>query len=32
MILDDNDDEQIKINIKDLIIYCTKLRPYMAFN
>ena len=31
MILDDNDTEQIKINIKGLITYCTKLRPYMAF-
>ena len=29
--LDDNDDKQIKTNIKDLITYCTKLRPYMAF-
>ena len=29
--LDDNDDEQIKANIKDLITYCTKLRPYMVF-
>ena len=25
--LDDNDDEQIKTNIKDSITYCTKLRP-----
>ena len=29
--LDDNDDEQIKTNIKDLITYCAKRRPYMAF-
>ena len=29
--LDDNDDEQIKTNIKGLITYCIKLRPYMAF-
>ena len=29
--LDDNDDEQIKTNIKDLITYCTKRKPYMAF-
>ena len=29
--LDDNDDEQVKTNIKDFITYCTKLRPYMAF-
>ena len=29
--LDDNDNEQIKTNIKDLITYCAKLRPYMAF-
>ena len=28
--LDDNDNEQIKTNIKDLITYCIKLRPYMA--
>ena len=27
--LDDQDNDQIKQNIKDL--YCTKLRPYMAF-
>ena len=25
--LDDNDNEQIKTNIKDLITYCIKLRP-----
>ena len=29
--LDDQDDEQIKQNIKDLIFYCNKLRPFMAF-
>ena len=29
--LDDNDHEKIKTNIKDLITYCIKLRPYMAF-
>ena len=29
--LDDNDNEQIKTNIKDLITYCIKLRPFMAF-
>ena len=29
--LDDNDNEQIKTNIKDLITYCVKLRPYVAF-
>ena len=29
--LDDNDNGQIKTNIKDLIIYWIKLRPYMAF-
>ena len=29
--LDDNDDEQIKTNIKDLITYCAKLRPCMTF-
>ena len=28
---DDNDNKQIKTNIKDLITYCAKLRPYMAF-
>ena len=30
--LDDNDNEQIKTNIKDLITYCAELRPYIAFN
>ena len=29
--LDDNDNEQIKSNIKDLITYSVKLRPFMAF-
>ena len=29
--LDDQDDNQIKQNIKDLLMYCAKLRPYMAF-
>ena len=29
--LDDNDNGQIKTNINDLITYCTKCRPYMAF-
>ena len=29
--LDDQDDEQIKQNIKDLLFYCNKLRPFMAF-
>ena len=29
--LDDKDNKQIKMNIKDLITYCAKLRPYMAF-
>ena len=29
--LDDNDNKEIKIHIKDLITYCVKLRPYMAF-
>ena len=28
--LDYNDSEQIKANIKGLITYCTKLRPYMG--
>ena len=30
--LDNQDNEQIKQNIKDLLLYCAKLRPYMAFN
>ena len=29
--LDDQGNEQIKQNIKDLLLYCAKLRPYMAF-
>ena len=29
--LDDQDNEQIKQNIKDLPLYCSKLRSYMAF-
>ena len=29
--LDDRDNEQIKQNIKDLLLYCAKLRLYMAF-
>ena len=29
--LDDQDNEQIKQNIKDLLFYCNKLRPFMAF-
>ena len=29
--LDDQDNDQIKQNIKDLLLYCTKLGPYMAF-
>ena len=29
--LDDKDNEQIKENIRDLLSYCVKLRPYMAF-
>ena len=29
--LDDQDDEQIKQNIKDLLFYFSKLRPFMAF-
>ena len=28
---DDQDNDQIKQNIKDLLLYCAKLRPYMAF-
>ena len=30
-ILDDQDNDQIKGNIKDLLLYCAKLKPYMAF-
>ena len=29
--LDDQGNEQIKQNIKDLFFYCSKLRPFMAF-
>ena len=29
--LDDQDNDQIKENIKDLLLYCVKLRPYMTF-
>ena len=29
--LDDNNNEDIKTHIKDLVTYCFKLRPYMAF-
>ena len=29
--LDDDDNKQIKTNIKDLITYCVKLRPHIAF-
>ena len=29
--LDDKDSEQIKENIRDLLSYCAKLRPYMSF-
>ena len=28
--LDDQDDDQIKENIKDLIFYCSKVRLFMA--
>ena len=28
--LDDQDDDQIKENIRDLIFYCSKVRPFMA--
>ena len=28
--LDDEDNEQIKQNIKDLLFYCLKLRPFMV--
>ena len=28
--LDDEDDDQIKENIRDLLFYCSKVRPYMA--
>ena len=29
--LDDQNNEQIKQIIKDLLLYCAKLRPYMTF-
>ena len=29
--LDEQDNEQIKQNIKDLLLYCAKLKPYMVF-
>ena len=29
--LDDQDNDEIKENIKDLLLYCAKVRPYMAF-
>ena len=29
--LDDQDNDQIKENIKDLLLCCAKLRPYLAF-
>ena len=29
--LDDGNNDQHKENIKDLLSYCAKLRPYMAF-
>ena len=29
--LDDQDNDQIKENIKDLLFYCAKVRPYMVF-
>ena len=29
--LDDKDSDQIKENIRDLLPYCAKLRPYMVF-
>ena len=28
--LDDENDDRIKQNIKDLFFYCTKIRPYMS--
>ena len=30
--LDDQDNDQVKQNIKDLLSYCAKLRLYMAFD
>ena len=29
--LDDQDNDEIKENIKDLLLYCAKVRPYMTF-
>ena len=29
--LNDKDDDRIKQNIKDLLFYCTKIKPYMSF-
>ena len=29
--LDDQDNNQIKENIRDFLLYCAKLRPYMVF-
>ena len=29
--LDDQDNDQIKENIKDILLYCAKVRPYMTF-
>ena len=29
--LDDKDSEQIKENVRDLLSYCAKLKPYMSF-
>ena len=29
--LDDEDDDQIKQNIKDLLFYCSKVRPFLTF-
>ena len=29
--LDDQNDENIKQNIRGILLYCAKLRPYMAF-
>ena len=29
--LDDQDNDQIKKNIKDFLLYCAEVRPYIAF-
>ena len=29
--LDDEDNDQIKQNIEDLLFYCLKVRPFMGF-